>query len=567
MKKWCLPLLALASFAQAQSPAITRVTSTVDNGASMIPPGAVILIYGRGFGVGCDGTALCDATSGCHGPALELCGVQVLLDGNPIIVQYVTGNRLNALMPAEPPDRPFSQLVVLSGGIRTNTVDLRRVPEGVTISLDGPASVDGPVWIHVDLKPPDRLSYPLMSVPWEFECEEFEFRKDGKALSPLALPNIRVVTFGSFPCPGYAAPGTATVFQNRLPLHLKYRFDEPGTYQVRLSQYGGPRRVVLVQSDWTPIEIRPRLPRVMSAPPQDAKQLMSDFLPNLLALCNDETLSAMLGYLYHFDSRVRQYAVYSLRYWPDQVVRSRLIDILKSRGPTPEGVRYLGVRATELLDSALPYLTSNDKMLAEGAFAVASNALLNPEPVSPQVQSRIQRSLIAATDNLAAADQATVNSVISALGGIGGTQIHDLLWSLADRHIGIAQALSAIAEQRDIADLPRLTAYAIAAPDPAAYVVIATVHKTYGDAALPYLRSILAKTTTPSLALAGTQELILANDPFGFAFARDTIVRGGRLKDQIIPWIATQFPEAHNYSEDQMLQFLSARSAAKPEPK
>ena len=493
---------------------------------------------------------------------------QVLLDGKPLEIQYVSQSRINALMPANPADRPFSKLVVVSAGVQTNAVDIRRVPESIAISLDGAATVGGPVWIHIDMKASDRLYYPHAPVPWEFECEEFEVRKDGRPLAPLALPAVSVVTFGANQCPGHAAPGPVTAFQNRLPLHLKYNLDEPGIYQVRLLQHSGPRREVLVQSDWTPIEIGPRTNVATQTPPQSSEQLRSDFLPNLLAVRDQDTLSTLLGYLYHPDPAVREYVAYALHYWPESVVTPILLETLREKGPTTEAARYLGPGSPGLLDLSLPWLTSDNKILAAGAFTVAGSLLVAPGSgtLTSERRSRVEQSLIAAASNLAAADPQTVALVTAALSQPGSEKTHDQLWSLIDRHIAVANSFAAIVQQKNMDDLPRLAEYAIASPD-VGYIFIANARNAYGNAALPYLRSMLAKMTTPSLIFACTEELILANDPFGFTFAHDGIVRGGPLKMQIIPWLATHFPETHDFPQDRMLQFLTDRAAAASQSK
>jgi len=144
------------------------------NRPGMFPPGTLIGIWGHNFG----------PAAGCNGDATALCGVQVLLDGKPIAIQFVTDVQINARIPDDTPGQPISRLTVVSGGRTSDPVEVHRTAETVTIALDGVARVDGPVWIHVDSL---RATYPPMRIiPWEFACDTFEVRKDGKPLAPLA---------------------------------------------------------------------------------------------------------------------------------------------------------------------------------------------------------------------------------------------------------------------------------------------------------------------------------------------------------------------------------------------
>jgi hypothetical protein len=60
----------------------------------------------------------------------------VLLDGAPIEVQYANDVLINARMP-EAVGAAISRLVVVSGGVASEPVEVRRLPEVAVISLDG----------------------------------------------------------------------------------------------------------------------------------------------------------------------------------------------------------------------------------------------------------------------------------------------------------------------------------------------------------------------------------------------------------------------------------------------
>jgi len=58
----------------------------------------------------------------------------------------------------------------------------------------------------------------------------------------------------------------------RLPLHLQYRFETPGAYEVRYlrkaDQFGPRRDETLFRSDWTRMEVLPAaMVEVITEPP------------------------------------------------------------------------------------------------------------------------------------------------------------------------------------------------------------------------------------------------------------------------------------------------------------
>lgn len=559
MQKYGYLLLALVLCAAAQAPPPTINPNGIirgdTGGQGLLPPGIVFSIYGHGFG----------PSAGCKGAALELCGVQVLLDGEPIEVQYAQEVQINVRMPDSTPSHPVSRLVVISGGHRSDPVEVRRLPDTATISLDGVARIDGPVWIHVELSPTLGVSYPSMARPWDFACDEFEVRKDGKLLTRLPHPELGLVYSGPS-CPGTIGLRNPEGRKSRLPLHLQYHFAQPGVYEVRLSHYDAffRRSDIRIQSAWTPVEVFPAIPRAITTHPQEPAEVLSSFLPDLLALPNDEALSVVLEYLYHPSPRVRAYASDALYYWPNSVVEPRLMETLRTNGPAPSVPLWVGPHASELLEAALPYFFSDDPVLFQGAITTARNALSPTTNISPEVRSRLEQGLISGAGNLGHADAQTTNDLISVLGQIKDNRVHDVLWSLADRHTGTEQALIAIAWQRDAKDLPRLAAYLTAVPADAQpgqtfFGVPNAMRAQFGDAALPWLRTVLEKAPSPDVRIRCAEELMRANDPSAFAFAQDAFEHNRPWKAKIRTMVSEQFPETRNKSDSEMAGFLRDR--------
>jgi hypothetical protein len=116
-------------------------------------------------------------------------------------------------------------------------------------------------------------------------------------------------------------------YLHRVPLHLVYPVDRPGTYLVRYTEYrnrpGRAGRTVYLQSDWTAIEILPStaaqrrawFQALAASPPDDTVEVLSNFLPSLLAERDEPALRLLARYLESPDSLVRQYVAYALNYF------------------------------------------------------------------------------------------------------------------------------------------------------------------------------------------------------------------------------------------------------------
>ncbi|MEP6716050.1 MAG: hypothetical protein ABJC09_10785 [Terriglobia bacterium] len=108
-----------------------------------------------------------------------------------------------------------------------------------------------------------------------------------------------------------------------LPLHLQYRFDEPGQYEIRYivarREPDPPRglRTIVGQSDWTNIDTEPfssakRTEWIWELEmPSSGEQLTGKVLPELLALPDAAALALVLPQLYHAEESVRRYAAES----------------------------------------------------------------------------------------------------------------------------------------------------------------------------------------------------------------------------------------------------------------
>jgi len=207
------------------------------------------------------------------------------------------------------------------------------------IWLAEPAHADGPVWLRVE-KPYGKgwLRYPFHLEPWDFGGSTVEVAFEGAALEALPLPARGFYPGGMLIGLPRDVPRK---YMDRLPLHLLYRLDRTGTYQLRYTDYrykpGAVQPVMDQQSALTSIENLPATgPKsVRKAPPRDTVDLLCDYLPNLLAGRDAATLLTLAPYLESPDPLVRQYAGYALNYF-DPALLARL---LPGKRPLRGGVR------------------------------------------------------------------------------------------------------------------------------------------------------------------------------------------------------------------------------------
>jgi hypothetical protein len=215
------------------------------------------------------------------------------------------------------------------------------------IQLEQPAAVGKPVWLKIP--PRDRLSdqYPfrLLLTPAGFGCSRVELRRNGQPLAEIPGLNQQSFNFGG--AEGNLCESltwrAGPVHAERLPLHLRYRFEEPGTYEVRYTaSRARPGGAPAAWTDWTPIEIQPGtkearaawLKEMAARAPSDATELLADFLPSILGIPDAESLALVGPYLYHADRNVRIFASAGLTYWPAAEADAAAAEWQRTKGPS-----------------------------------------------------------------------------------------------------------------------------------------------------------------------------------------------------------------------------------------
>jgi hypothetical protein len=515
----------------------------------------LVSIYGSGLGPqrGCQGFADPNLPRTARYPR-TLCGVQVFVDGVSAGLLWAQEKQINFQMPqAGLPGGSAELKVVFEGREGTARVAIRT--DKVELSVEGMARVGGPVWIRVALPYgfPD-IRYPVRTDPSDFGCDELEVRQNGVLLPRLRVNTGEMMRNGPL-CGTMGIAGYPERFVGRLPLHLQYRFEQPGVYEIRYSRRSQDFRATApaIQSEWARIEILPTRAEVARAAPQNAGELLADYLPSTLKPGNAAGLEAVLGYLYHPDAAVRQYAAGALGYFPEDVVDGRLAQLVRTKGPADTFVYRVVAKHPELMEAILPYLKSDTRGILQGAVRGVSWLL------SKQGDARAENALVdAAPHVLAVGDSQMVSDYAAALGNIRSEGARDLLWSFVERRLALGQSLIAITWRKDPRDLARLGAMIETTPvvDPAYSSLPYALRNGYGEASVPYLEAALERSGSASVRTNCARELIVAGKASGFRFVAQAMEEGSAYKGELVQFVRDRFPELRDAPEPAVLEFV-----------
>jgi hypothetical protein len=460
----------------------------------------LVSIYGRHLGP----VSSCTAGRVFIEPE-ELCGASVIIGGKKAGLLYVQDRQINLRVPITAPSEGMADFVVTYGGRSNASVPVRFAALTASVKLSGPAYVHMPVWIDIDLPYPHwhSLRYPMRIRPADFGGHKFEVRRNGAALPQLEPKrNVAVIENG----PGsYSSIGGGGLLglphepknHSRLPLHLLYRFDWPGVYEVRYTgrDFDGQ---ILVRSRWFRFTIKPfsgsrraEWLRVMrQSAPSDPVELLSDYLPSLLAVPDSTVLSMLEDYLYNSNSLVRQYTANALDTFDQDLVAKEISNLLASRGPTPELAYLLSfpkmqfqTQAAALVRGAVRNLDSSNPFLCAGALRalgfLKSHYDWKSQPEMPgwidsEVGSHAGRLLETRNIDI-------IQPLAIYLGSWKADKSRELLWRIVVQGIASGQALMCLTWIGDRRDLPRLGKYNTGNLD-------YHLNRVYGPAAAPYLK-------------------------------------------------------------------------------
>jgi hypothetical protein len=444
--------------------------------------------------------------------------------------------------------------------------------ETAKLSFEEPLRVGGPIWVHIELPTASYgiVQYPVGIEPGDLGCHDFEVRRNGVLLPRIVLHQSCAIA-GGLSCGNIGIPGHPMKYPGRLPLHLQYRFETPGVYEVRYTrkadQYGPRSADALFRSAWTRMEVQPKAQIKIGSPPQNPAEVLSDFLPSILGFSDDMRLPVVLEYLYHPQETVRQYVACGLGYWPEDEIRRRLRALVQTRGPSDIVVDRTLSAAPDLAETMLRYLESDNAILVRGAVTAASRVVFNHHGLfSTAAKTKTEEALLAAAEHIVrVGDGQTITDLASALGGMRDERSHRLLWDFVERRMAYEQALIAITWRKDLKDLPRLAAI-LDAPmtgDPLNRELSSlpyALRNAYGAAALPVLEDALKKSGYVWVRTNCARELILENRPSGFAFVVDAIEQNRRYKREMIEFVRERFPDLRGADDNAILAFLKQRA-------
>jgi len=502
----------------------------------------------------------------------ELCGVQVLIGDKAAGLLYVSGEQINFKVPQDSAETGAVELRVVSQGQSSAPLRMPAGFEKTTVSLAEPAYTNMPLWLKVETRfGLGHVTYPSLLGPAGFGCHGVEVRRDGKPLP--VLPGSNWMRYGMGysgpPCGSYGPLNGRSL--DRLPLHLLYRFDVPGVYEVRYTlrteARETPRSQIRAQSEWTTIEILPSAPnqrrdflnalRQRSASANEA-ELLSDVLPSALGLPDDASFDIVTGYLYNPSSSVRRYAMNGLSYWPEDATSAKLLALLKTKGPSDELVRFLTrqrdygpAHQAEIVAASLPYLESDSAIAIEGALTDLQSLAAVSDPA-------VLNALLRAADHIAArADVQNRSNMFQMLAAAKDERVHALLRKFADA--GDQLASRPLASFADPDDLPRLGAL-LAAPMQTDLLAPELLYKTFGTAAVPYLETALRSSSGRTVDQYIAVQLMAAGDAVGFQFAVRAIATKGAPHSYMLQALKNQFPELKAADDDAIASFIKARA-------
>jgi hypothetical protein len=285
-------------------------------------PGMLVWIFGENLGPPCGVENSMDPRT----YKTTLCGVRVLFGGIEAKLLFTGPKQINLIAPDHPWENETVNVQVVNEDGASAVVP---APFGVNrpvLSLAAPAFAGMPVWVHVE-EPWGKgwLRYPHWTEPWEIASGRFDVRFAGSDLA--TLPLLPYQPTASLQMGNVGLPHEPpAAYRNRAPLHLVYAFDRPGTYEVRYTEMRwnpGGAPTVYQQSEWTPIEVRAStveqrrawLLELLASRPTDTVELLSNYLPSLLAVRDEAVLRIFARYLDSPDQLLRQYAQYALNYF------------------------------------------------------------------------------------------------------------------------------------------------------------------------------------------------------------------------------------------------------------
>ena len=557
-------VLAVSGWGQTEGPFISREGILPARGPQWLEPGQFVAIYGRHLAPPGGCIEKLETQPGVY--PTDICDTHVTVNGIRAGLQFVGDGQINIKLPTGIPPAGEVTIVVAVRGVSSQAVTVPMGRPKLTLSLAEPAYVHMPVWIAHNVPVPYRD--PIL-YPFGLSGGKFEVRRNGVMLKPLEtpLPRMAVGSLG----------GGMVLADMPLPLHLQYRFDEAGKYEIRYigtrtepDPPHGMRTVVVEESDWTEIQVQP-FPKARRREwirereremPSSPEQLISKALPELLALPDAAALSAILPQLYHSDKSVRRYVAASLAMFDAAVVAKQLTPLVQEKGPTEEIARLLDENENrfngghEAFMAVLPgFLKSPSALTQAGALQYIIWEPNHDWGKTAEFQARRAALVMGAAPGILDRGDAHLQQLLAlALGSIRTEASREMLWRMVERGKAAEQSKIALTWIGDTRDLPRLAG--------AMDVSLAYgLHHAYGDAALPWLKKAARETNQAALRQACAKELVIAGEPEGFQYLLQAMDEMASFRREAVQFVRDRFPALRDADEGKVLDFVRERAA------
>jgi hypothetical protein len=446
-----------------------------------------------------------------------------------------------------------------------------------------------PIWIALDRPYPYyETLYHYSLIPENFGGGRFELRRNGVMLEPLKIRRDGEAMMINGLLNGSIARADSP--RGRLPLHLQYRFDVPGKYEIRFMGTRsepdprlGIRSVQVDESDWKEIEVLPYsaaqrsqwIQEQVSKMPSSPGLLMGDVIPGLLALPDELALSSILPELYHPDDQVRRYVAASLTMFDISLIVKKLTPLIREHGPTEEIVRLLDAREDlyagghQAFVAALPsFLNSASPVVQAGALQYLIWEQNHDWGRTPEAQNQRGAIVLNAAPAILERGDARLQQLLAeALGSIKNDASRELLWKMIQTGKSAEQSRIALTWIGDSRDLPRLVALLMRADPADPYgrqnsSLPYSLHRAYGDSSLPWLKQAARDTRQIFVRTSCAKELVLANQPDGFEYLLQAINEMPSFKAEAVQFMRDRFPDLRSAPEDDVLAFLKSKTGA-----
>lgn len=459
--------------------------------------------------------------------------------------------------------------------------------QNLHLSLDRPVYTNLPIWIKADIGYPYEARYPYSEDPSDFGPNEIELKRGNEVIQPRSFP-----LFGNFMgsgiLDGSAAPPNAPT--NRLPVHLKYPIDKPGTYSVRwtvvrhvlVDKRLAP--VVVARSDWLTFEVKPSTPeqreawlkKELAAVPPDPGALVGDFLPSVLAASPDpRVLRTVLEQLYSEDELVSAYALSSVGRFRGDDLRAAALELVRQRGLS-DRMAYLlswnplfqGDRE-ELVRTTLPYLRSRDDRQVAATLQLLGSVVHGPKaswPVNSDLPGIADRAVLAVAPDITKRGGDIPQMLALYLGQIKSDESRGLLWQLAEETgSGHEQALTVLCWNADDRDLPRLGEWLRKPGDEDIYgrdlaTLPYALMRGYGDRAIPYLEQAMSASPYVFVRTQSAEQLILRHRPAATRFFLDAVQNHRFYKQELVQWLIDYCGLPPNSDDQAVVAYLKSRT-------